>query len=93
MPCPKYFYLLCSQDPDYQRRYEALWDQLPFAVQIRGYKAGPRFKKTVKALRRSGKTWDEISRITGVNKVTVAHAWRRWTKSEQANSFTLKRAL
>jgi hypothetical protein len=86
MPFFQYFYRLCSEDPDYLSRFEAIWDQLPFAVQIRGHRTGPRFKTTVQELRRSGKTWDEISRITGVRRVTVCTAWHRWKKSDQADS-------
>jgi len=83
MPCFQSFYLHCSDNPDYRRRFEAIWEQLPFAVQVRGLRTGRRFRSTVTAPRRSGKTWPEISEITGVKKSTLAHAWRRWEKARE----------
>lgn len=78
----RYFYQHCSENHDYRRRFEAIWDQLPFAVQVRGHRTGPRFRKTVIALRAEGKMWAEIGRIMGVREGTVRDAWHRWKKSD-----------
>lgn len=81
MPSLQHFYKHCSQNPDFLRRFEAIWDQLPFAVQFRGHRTGPRYKKTVIALRAKGKTWAEIGRIVGVRAGAARKAWHRWKKS------------
>jgi hypothetical protein len=83
MPAVQQFYEHCSENPEYLRRFEAIWDRLPFAVQVRGHRTGPRFKKTVIALRRRDKMWPEIGRIMGVREGTVRDAWHRWQKSDQ----------
>ena len=78
MPSLQSFYKHCSENPGFLRRFEAIWDRLPFAVQIRGHRTGPRFKKTVIALHRKGKTWAEIGRIVGVRASVARKSWQRW---------------
>lgn len=86
MPSFQSFYNHCSENPDFQRRFEAIWDQLPFSVQLRGHRTGQRYKNTVIALRDEGKTWAEIGRAVGVQRDAATKAWHRWKKSDKADS-------
>jgi len=81
MPAFQSFYKHCSENPEFLRRFEAIWDQLPFSVQFRGHRTGQRYKNTVIALRNEGKTWAEIGRAVGVQRGAATKAWHRWKKS------------
>ena len=83
MPSFQSFYKRCSENPDYLRRFEAIWDQLPVEVQIRGRRMGPRLGKMIGALLDEGKTWEEIGRIMGARAVLISLDWHRCRKSYQ----------
>jgi hypothetical protein len=83
MPSLQSFYRHCGENPAFLRRFEVIWDKLPFAVQIRGHRTGPRYRKAVIALRNKRKTWAEIGRIMGVREKTVCSSLHRWQKSDR----------
>jgi len=76
MPSFQTFYEHCSKNPDFKRRLEEIWDQLPFGVQIRGTRAGPRLRKAMDELRRQGKTWRDLPEIDGVGESKAALMWQ-----------------
>jgi len=80
MPCREVMDKQLRENPALKRKFEKIWDNLPFAVQVRGQKTGPRFKKTVLALRKKGHSWPEIGRIMGVKEGTVRNTWFRLHK-------------
>lgn len=77
MPCREVFDTYKRENPDFRKKLEAIWDSLPYAVQVRGLRLGQRFKKELAALRQAGKTWPEISKILGVKESTARNAWHR----------------
>ena len=64
-------------------KFEKIWDELPYSVQVRGQKLGKRFKKEVVALRQSGKSWPEIATMLGVKESTPRNTWHRLKKADK----------
>jgi hypothetical protein len=63
--------------PAFQKRLDALWERLPFAVQLRGLRPGKRFKRTVVAIRGQDLSWRQIGCIMKVSPKTVQSTWFR----------------
>lgn len=80
MPNPGMFYNYMRDHPEFGKRFEKIWDALPFAVQARGQKMGPRFESRVMELRRKGYEWKQIGRILKVNPGTACGKWVRMRK-------------
>ncbi len=83
MPRFQSFYKHCSENPDFSRRFEAIWDDLPFATQIRGRRFGSRLTTAIDALLEQGKTWPEIAAAfdSNENEELFRLVWLRCRKS------------
>ncbi len=77
MPCREVFDGYKRANPSFNQKFLEVWDNLPFDVQTRGQKLGPRFKKEVVALRREGNSWPEIAKKLGVKESTPRNTWHR----------------
>jgi alkylated DNA nucleotide flippase Atl1 len=66
-----------QRHPAFQKQLDALWERLPFAVQLRGLRPGKRFKRTVVDLRRQDLSWRQIGCIMKVSPKTVQSTWFR----------------
>lgn len=84
MPCREVFDKQLRENPAFRRKFEKIWDRLPFEVQLRGQKTGPRFKNMVVMLRREGKTWPEVAGIMGVKAGTVSNTWHRLKRKRKS---------
>jgi ROS/MUCR transcriptional regulator protein len=64
-----------KRNPRLKRRYDRMWERLPFVVQARANKTGERYRRTLVQLRLSGNSWKEISRHMGVSKTAIRTMW------------------
>lgn len=77
MPGFAYFWTYLKKNPDFKKKFDSTWDNLPFSVQARGQQLGKRFEENLFELRRAGKTWKEIGQILGVKSGTACGHWSR----------------
>jgi hypothetical protein len=80
MPNAGMFYTYMKENNAFRKKFEKIWDALPFAVQARGQKLGTRFDKEIVWLRRKGLDWSDIGRVLDCNSGT---AHQRWVKLGQ----------
>lgn len=66
-----------AQSPERQQAFEDQVEQLPFPVQADMHMLGARYNQTLLALRRQGKTIDEIADITQTHRVSVNDRLKR----------------
>lgn len=71
MPSASTFRTWKAQTPERQRAFAAAVEALPFPKQAAMNMLGERYNHTILALRREGKTIDEISSIVGVERVSI----------------------
>ena len=64
-----------AKNPSYRERFNTMWEQVPFALQIKGRKTGKRYREEIWSLRSAGKSWDEIARSMGVRKNVLQQMW------------------
>lgn len=83
MPHTMHFYKLLGQDPDFREKFEKIWDSLPFFIQIKGQKSGPRLVRKVVELRLQKLTWPEIGRIMKLKEGTPRSIWFKLKKSNK----------
>lgn len=74
MPC---FHKYTAKNQNYKQRFEKMWENLPFDVQVRAQGLGERYKRTIIKLRLKGLTWPQIGEITGVNHGTAQTTWSK----------------
>lgn len=77
MPNNVMFYAYLKENEKFNKRFQKIWEELPFAVQARGQKLGKRFDKEIVRLHREGLSWPEIGQALECNPGT-AHG--RWVK-------------
>jgi predicted transcriptional regulator len=73
-----------AKNEAFRRRYDALWEAVPFALQVRARKTGERYKDTLVALRTSGLAWNEVAKIMGVKPATAKAMWHAMQKKTPA---------
>lgn len=84
MPAEYLFYKYRRRNPDYARRFEEIWDKLPFPVQVRGQHSGMRLKETIVMLRDVFcYSWPEIGEIMDVKESTARTAYHHLKHSGQ----------
>jgi len=67
MPQSDLFYIYLRKNPDFKKKFKAMWEKLPYDQQARSRRTGERFKKDVTRLHRKGQSWKEIGEILGVS--------------------------
>lgn len=87
MPRRHSFLAYLKNDPALQKQYEQVWETLPFAVQVRANKTGDRYRRTLVRLRLSGKTWDQVGQIMGVNPSAVRNMWHLLKRRGELNQY------
>lgn len=75
MPSRKALFYFLAKNPAVRARYDGMWERLPFDVQVRANKTGKAYLDTIKRLRTSGKSWNEISDIMHVKPSTLRNSW------------------
>lgn len=76
----------CRAHPAFLKRFHAIWDALPFAMQARGQRLGPRFTRAVRAAFKAGKNDYQIAADLGVTVMTVNRRTQRWRAARTAQS-------
>lgn len=87
MPCREVFDAYKRENSKFREKFEKIWDELPYSVQVRGQKLGARFKKEMVVLRQSGKSWPEIARILEVKESTPRNTWHRLKQSGKLEQY------
>ena len=77
MPSRRTFEKYRQHHPAFQKQLDAVWERLPFAVQLRGLRTGERFRRTVVDLRLKNLSWRQIGRMMNVSPKTVQATWFR----------------
>jgi hypothetical protein len=80
MPCAKVFYKNVRENADYQKRYQKIWDTLPYKVHVRAGKPSRKYEREVVRLRREGLTWQEVAHKLDVGVSAVRGTWHRLKK-------------
>lgn len=71
MPVREVFGDYMKENPVFRKRFELIWDKLPYDVQVRGNRLGIRFEKEITKLREKGMTYPQIAAVVGVKESTV----------------------
>ena len=66
MPQPDLFYIYLRKNPDFKKKFEKMWESLPYEFQARSKRMGKRFRKDVARLHKQGHDWDAIGKMLGV---------------------------
>ena len=77
MPCREVFDAYKRANPEFDQKFEQIWDALPYEVQVRAQRTGERFKSQLITMRRLGFTWPQIAHVMKVKEGTVRSAWHR----------------
>lgn len=84
MPAEYLFYKYRRGHPDYAKRFEEVWDKLPFPVQVRGQHTSMRLKETVVMLRELfSYSWPEIGVVMDIKEGTARSAYHHLKHSGQ----------
>ncbi len=67
MPQADLFYIYLRKNPDFKRKFQRMWEDLPYNVQAQSRRMGQRFKREVKSLRRQGLSSEVIGKRLGVS--------------------------
>lgn len=66
MPQSVLFYIYMRKNQDFKKKFQAMWETLPYDQQARSRRMGRAFKKDVARLQQKDMTWDEIGKALGV---------------------------
>lgn len=80
MPGAKWFHHHLKENAGLASRFRKIWDNLPYAVQVRAAKLGEKFQRDVIRLRRRHLTWIEVSSALGVSPDAARCTWHRLKK-------------
>jgi len=80
MPGAKAFRKYVRANPDFKRRYEVIWENLPYSVQVRASKLGEKFEQEVVRLRRQRIKLSDIASILGVEASSVRSTFHKLKK-------------
>ena len=83
MPVRPWFSKYVRENPDYRQRYIEIWNNLPYAIQIRSRRLGEKFQKDVVALRQQGMRWKEIGARLDVSAGAARNSWYKLKKQGQ----------
>lgn len=72
MPDQALFYRYKIRNPAFGKKFDKVWESLPYSVQAQARKLGKRFRRDVNRLHKAGHSAIEISNILGVYKSTIA---------------------
>lgn len=67
MPQSDLFYIYLRKNPDFRKKFKAMWEKLPYDQQARSRRMGERFKRDVKRLRKKGHSWEEIGEMLDIS--------------------------
>lgn len=82
MPGRSFFDTYKRKHPEYERQFEKIWENLPFAVQARGNRLGERFTREVVKLKKRGLTDKEIGQELGVTSGAVHGRYHRYRQNK-----------
>lgn len=77
MPSKAMFLWYLRRTPDLKREYDELWEDAPFADQVRANKTGERYCRTLVQLRLGGKTWPQVASLMKLRESTVRNMWHK----------------
>jgi hypothetical protein len=80
MPGAKWFHHHLKENAALAGRFRKVWDNLPYAVQVRAAKLGEKFQRDVIRLRRRDLTWGEVASALGVSADAARSTWHRLKK-------------
>jgi len=83
LPTVHWFRRFIAQNKEHQRKFEAIWNRVPYGVQARAYKLSPQFAKDLVALRRKRLLWSQIASKLGVTETTVRHTWFKLRRDDK----------
>ncbi len=86
MPHSQTFLKYAAANEKFKKRYEKIWKNLPYSVQVRANKLGEKFEKDVIRLRRRGYTHAEIASDLGVKTAAVRQRWHTLKKRGKLES-------
>ncbi len=87
MPTHTAFWKYLNKTPEFRKRYEAMWENLPFAVQARANKSGERYKQTLVSLRTSGNTWAQVAAMMQVQESAVRGMWHVLKRTKKLKKY------
>ena len=68
MPSTALFHRYLNSQPEFRKKFERMWDSLPYDQQARSRRLGMRFQNDVLRLRKKGYSWAEIAKNLGVSR-------------------------
>ena len=80
MPCYKSFWKHLGTDPDFYRRFNRIWKELPYSVHVRASKLGEKFQRDIIRLRRQRLSLAAIADKLGVKTASVRCTWHKLKK-------------
>lgn len=90
VPSRNTFMRYLDANPSLRKEYDAVWEQLPFAVQSRANKVGERYRKTMVKLRGQGLTWGEIGAKMEVPEGTLSGLWHLMKRRNELKKYKRK---
>ena len=87
MPAKKTFQRYLKRNPSLKKRYDEIWEALPFTVQVRANKTGQRYRRTIVRLRLTGKTWNQVAQEMGLGANTVRAMWHSLNHSGRIKDY------
>lgn len=77
MPQTDLFYIYLKKNPAFKKKFQKMWDALPYPLQARSKRMGPRFHKDVIKLVSKGWAWQEIADGLEVTPTRVRSTWKK----------------
>ncbi len=66
MPQSDLFYIYLRKNPDFKKKFQKMWEDLPYKYQAQSRRMGKNFRRDVVRLHKQGYDWEGIGKILGV---------------------------
>ena len=90
MPHRQTFFKYVAFNEKFKKKYEKIWRNLPYSVQVRASKLNEKFERDLIKLRRKGNTLLKIAAILGVEVSAVRQRWHVLKKQGKLTPEDLK---
>lgn len=66
MPQPDLFYIYLRKNPDFKKKFQKMWEKLPYKYQAQSRRMGKNFRRDVVKLHKRGHDWNAVGKMLGV---------------------------
>lgn len=66
MPQSDLFYIYLRKNPDFKKKFQKMWESLPYKYQAQSRRMGKNFRRDVVRLHKQGHDWTAIGKLLGV---------------------------